>query len=191
MTSHFPLSPIKITLTVFRVELSNSIFVSARFLDKSSTATTRRSSASCYSDVRPGQDNARRLFLSENVEMVLKAFIGCFGFGGARIDRLRACAHSIASPRLLLGTHSNCLGYVSDSFASRWYDSNGDLVAYDKGGLSALSPSLMTFFTDASYMILLDIDIRVSGTVVHNPHRFSHPFSFPFCFPLCSGRHLH
>ena len=64
-------------------------------------------------------------------KVVLKAFIGCFGFGGVRIDRaLRVFLQSLhlAPP----SRHSNPLDYVSDSFASRWYDANGDLVAYDK-----------------------------------------------------------
>ena len=64
-------------------------------------------------------------------KVVLKAFIGSFGFGGVRIDRaLRVFLQSLhlaPSPR-----HSNPLEYVSDSFASRWYDANADLVAYDK-----------------------------------------------------------
>jgi serine/arginine repetitive matrix protein 2 len=64
-------------------------------------------------------------------KVVLKAFIGCFGFGGVRIDRaLRVFLQSLhlAPP----SRYSNPLDYVSDSFASRWYDANGDLVAYDK-----------------------------------------------------------
>jgi serine/arginine repetitive matrix protein 2 len=64
-------------------------------------------------------------------KVVLKAFIGCFGFGGVRIDKaLRVFLQSLhlaSSSR-----YSNPLEYVSDSFASRWYDANADLVAYDK-----------------------------------------------------------
>jgi len=64
-------------------------------------------------------------------KVVLKAFIGCFGFGGVRIDKaLRVFLQSLhlAPP----SRQSNPLDYVSDSFASRWYDANTDLVAYDK-----------------------------------------------------------
>jgi len=64
-------------------------------------------------------------------KVVLKAFIGCFGFGGVRIDKaLRVFLQSLhlAPP----SRYSNPLEYVSDSFASRWYDANTDLVAYDK-----------------------------------------------------------
>jgi serine/arginine repetitive matrix protein 2 len=65
-------------------------------------------------------------------KIVLKAFIGCFGFGGVRIDKaLRVFLQSIhlaSSSRY----SNNSLDYVSDSFASRWYDANTELVAYDK-----------------------------------------------------------
>lgn len=65
-------------------------------------------------------------------KIVLKAFIGCFGFGGVRIDKaLRVflqSTHLAPSSRY----SKNSLDYVSDSFASRWYDANTDLVAYDK-----------------------------------------------------------
>jgi hypothetical protein len=64
-------------------------------------------------------------------KVVLKAFIGCFGFGGVRIDKaLRVFLQSLhlATP----SRYFNPLDYVSDSFASRWYDANADLVAYDK-----------------------------------------------------------
>ena len=64
-------------------------------------------------------------------KVVLKAFIGCFGFGGVRIDKaLRVFLQSLhlAPP----SRYFNPLDYVSDSFASRWYDANADLVAYDK-----------------------------------------------------------
>ena len=64
-------------------------------------------------------------------KVVLKAFIGCFGFGGVRVDKaLRVFLQSLhLAPS---SRHSNPLDYVSDSFASRWYDANADLVAYDK-----------------------------------------------------------
>jgi serine/arginine repetitive matrix protein 2 len=63
-------------------------------------------------------------------KVVLKAFIGSFGFGGVRIDRaLRVFLQSL---HLSPSRYSNPLEYVSDSFASRWYDANTDLVAYDK-----------------------------------------------------------
>ncbi|KAI9509498.1 hypothetical protein F5148DRAFT_1187202, partial [Russula earlei] len=63
--------------------------------------------------------------------VVLKAFIGHFGFGGVRIDKaLRVFLQSLhfAPP----SRYYNPLDYVSDSFASRWYEANADLVAYDK-----------------------------------------------------------
>jgi hypothetical protein len=65
-------------------------------------------------------------------KIVLKAFIGCFGFGGVRIDKaLRVFLQSIhLAPSSRYS--NNSLDYVSDSFASRWYDANADLVAYDK-----------------------------------------------------------
>ncbi|KAI0268680.1 hypothetical protein BC834DRAFT_866706 [Gloeopeniophorella convolvens] len=64
-------------------------------------------------------------------KVVLKAFIENFGFGGVRIDKaLRVFLQSIhlAAP----SRHANPLEYVSDSFASRWYDANADLIAYGK-----------------------------------------------------------
>ena len=64
-------------------------------------------------------------------KIVLKVFIGCFGFGGVRIDKtLRAFLQSIhlAPP----SWYSNPLEYVLDSFAGHWYDANTDLIAYDK-----------------------------------------------------------
>jgi serine/arginine repetitive matrix protein 2 len=63
-------------------------------------------------------------------KVVLKAFIGSFGFGGVRVDKaLRVFLQSL---HLAPSRYSNPLEYVSDSFASRWYDANADLVAYDK-----------------------------------------------------------
>ncbi|KAH9034827.1 hypothetical protein EDB85DRAFT_2073544 [Lactarius pseudohatsudake] len=63
-------------------------------------------------------------------KVVLKAFIGSFDFGGVRIDKaLRVFLQSL---HLAPSRYSNPLEYVSDSFASRWYDANTDLVAYDK-----------------------------------------------------------
>ncbi|KAI9461283.1 hypothetical protein BJY52DRAFT_219516 [Lactarius psammicola] len=63
-------------------------------------------------------------------KVVLKAFIGSFDFGGVRIDKaLRVFLQSL---HLAPSRYSNPLEYVSDSFASRWYDANADLVAYDK-----------------------------------------------------------
>jgi len=64
-------------------------------------------------------------------KVVLKAFIGCFGFGGVRIDKaLRVFLQSLNLPPS--SRYANSIDYVSDSFASRWYDANADLVAYDK-----------------------------------------------------------
>ncbi len=63
-------------------------------------------------------------------KVVLKAFIGSFDFGGVRIDKaLRVFLQSL---HLAPSRYPNPLEYVSDSFASRWYDANADLVAYDR-----------------------------------------------------------
>ena len=68
-------------------------------------------------NVRPGQGNAGRLFLSENVGVALKAFIGCFRHEGVRIEGFRVFLQSLhlAPPY----RHSNRLHYVFDSSASR------------------------------------------------------------------------
>jgi serine/arginine repetitive matrix protein 2 len=56
-------------------------------------------------------------------KVVLKVFIGCFGFSGVRIDKaLHVFLRSLhlAPP----SQFSNPLEYVSDSFASHWYDAS-------------------------------------------------------------------
>ncbi|KAF8259101.1 hypothetical protein EI94DRAFT_1813952 [Lactarius quietus] len=63
-------------------------------------------------------------------KVVLKAFIGSFCFVGVRVDKaLRVFLQSL---HLAPSRYSNPVEYLSDSFASRWYDANADLVAYDK-----------------------------------------------------------
>jgi serine/arginine repetitive matrix protein 2 len=89
-------------------------------------------------------------------KVVLKAFIGCFEFGGVRIDKaLRVFLQSLhlAPP----SRHSNPLDYMSDSFASRRYDANADLVAYDKDVAIRLVRAIIQL-NDVLY-----------GGVVHDP----------------------
>jgi serine/arginine repetitive matrix protein 2 len=73
-----------------------------------------------------------------------------------RIDRaLRAFLQSLhlAPP----SRHSNPLDFVSDSFASRWHDANGDLVACDKD-LAIRLVRAITQLNDVLY-----------GGIVHDP----------------------
>jgi Sec7 domain len=75
-----------------------------------------------------------------DVKVVLKVFIGCFGFSDVWIDKvLRVVLQTLhlAPP----SRFSDPLKYVSDFFASRWYDATADLVAYLPSGLFALSYS--------------------------------------------------
>ncbi|KAI0633900.1 hypothetical protein C8Q77DRAFT_822680 [Trametes polyzona] len=63
----------------------------------------------------------------------LKAYVDSFGFTGLRIDKaLRVFLQSIHVPPKAPVGHSNALEYLLDSFASRWYEANAAIVAYDK-----------------------------------------------------------
>ncbi|EKM54123.1 uncharacterized protein PHACADRAFT_257745 [Phanerochaete carnosa HHB-10118-sp] len=60
-------------------------------------------------------------------KIVLKAYVDSFGFAGLRIDKaLRVFLLSICIPSKL------ALEYLLDAFASRWYEANAGIVAYDK-----------------------------------------------------------
>lgn len=64
--------------------------------------------------------------------LALKAYIDSFGLTGMRIDKaMRVFLLSIAVPPKLLGQGST-LEYLLDAFASRWYEANAGIVAYDK-----------------------------------------------------------
>ncbi|KIY50305.1 SEC7-like protein [Fistulina hepatica ATCC 64428] len=61
-------------------------------------------------------------------KVVLKAFLDNFGFLGLRIDRaLRAFLLSIH-----VDPSSSSFDYLVDAFASRWYEANAGILAYDK-----------------------------------------------------------
>ncbi|KAI0081302.1 hypothetical protein K474DRAFT_1672047 [Panus rudis PR-1116 ss-1] len=58
----------------------------------------------------------------------LKAYVDSFGFAGLRIDKaLRVFLLSVCVP-----PKQSALEYLLDSFASRWYEANAKIVAYDK-----------------------------------------------------------
>ena len=60
-------------------------------------------------------------------KVVLKAYVDSFGFAGLRIDKaLRVFLLSICIPS------KSALEYLLDAFASRWYEANAGIVAYDK-----------------------------------------------------------
>lgn len=60
-------------------------------------------------------------------KIVLKAYVDSFGFAGLRIDKaLRVFLLSICIPS------KSALEYLLDAFASRWYEANAGIVAYDK-----------------------------------------------------------
>lgn len=60
-------------------------------------------------------------------KVVLKAYLDCFGFAGLRIDKaLRVFLLSLSIPS------KPALDYLVDMFASRWYEANGGIVAYDR-----------------------------------------------------------
>jgi serine/arginine repetitive matrix protein 2 len=65
-------------------------------------------------------------------KVVLKAYVDSFGFTGMRVDRaLRVFLYSINVPVRSSHNHSP-LDYLLDAFASRWYEANARIVAYDK-----------------------------------------------------------
>ncbi|KAI0315140.1 hypothetical protein OF83DRAFT_1174122 [Amylostereum chailletii] len=64
---------------------------------------------------------------------VLKAYVEGFGFAGMRVDKaLRVFLQSVHIPMPSRVSHTNPLDYVVDTFASRWYEANVGIVAYDK-----------------------------------------------------------
>jgi serine/arginine repetitive matrix protein 2 len=65
-------------------------------------------------------------------KFVLKSYIDGFGFAGLRVDKaLRVFLQTINIPAKSYA-HFNPAEYILDAFASRWYDANSGIVAYDK-----------------------------------------------------------
>ncbi|KAJ7647269.1 hypothetical protein FB45DRAFT_892924 [Roridomyces roridus] len=65
-------------------------------------------------------------------KVVLKAYVDSFRFIGVRVDKaLRAFLLSINIPSKMVYNVS-ALDYLLDAFASRWYEANARIVAYDK-----------------------------------------------------------
>ncbi|KAF7315611.1 SEC7 domain-containing protein [Mycena indigotica] len=65
-------------------------------------------------------------------KVVLKAYVDSFRFVGVRVDRaLRAFLLSVNIPART-PYNANPLDYLLDSFASRWYEANAKIVAFDK-----------------------------------------------------------
>ncbi|KAJ6499224.1 hypothetical protein C8R45DRAFT_864618 [Mycena sanguinolenta] len=65
-------------------------------------------------------------------KVVLKAYVDTFRFVGVRVDRaLRAFLLSLNVP-IKPVYNVSALDYLLDSFASRWYEANAKIVAYDK-----------------------------------------------------------
>ena len=66
-------------------------------------------------------------------KVALRSFVDCFGLAGLRIDKaLRVFLQAIHVPSRATAGHSTALEYLLDSFASRWYEANAVIVAYDK-----------------------------------------------------------
>ena len=66
-------------------------------------------------------------------KVALKSFVDSFGLTGLRIDKaLRVFLQAIHVPSRPTAGHSSALEYLLDSFASRWYEANAAIVAYDK-----------------------------------------------------------
>ncbi|KAI8994088.1 hypothetical protein BD414DRAFT_457527 [Trametes punicea] len=66
-------------------------------------------------------------------KVALKAYVDSFGLAGLRIDKaLRVFLQSIHIPAKASTGYQNPLEYLLDSFASRWYEANASIVAYDK-----------------------------------------------------------
>ncbi|CDO77634.1 hypothetical protein BN946_scf184946.g28 [Trametes cinnabarina] len=77
---------------------------------------------------RLGEFLARR-----SSKAALKSYVDSFGLTGLRIDKaLRVFLQSIHIPAKAASGHQNPLEYLLDSFASRWYEANATVVAYDK-----------------------------------------------------------
>ncbi|KAJ7703117.1 hypothetical protein B0H17DRAFT_975117 [Mycena rosella] len=65
-------------------------------------------------------------------KVVLKAYVDSFRFVGVRVDKaLRAFLLSINVPSKSV-YNVTALDYLLDAFASRWYEANARIVAYDK-----------------------------------------------------------
>ncbi|KAJ7178502.1 hypothetical protein C8R43DRAFT_973563 [Mycena crocata] len=65
-------------------------------------------------------------------KVVLKAYVDSFRFVGVRVDRaLRAFLLSLNVPSKSV-YNVTALDYLLDAFASRWYEANARIVAYDK-----------------------------------------------------------
>ncbi|OJT10666.1 Golgi-specific brefeldin A-resistance guanine nucleotide exchange factor 1 [Trametes pubescens] len=83
----------------------------------------------------PDLDRARlgEFLARRSSKVALKAYVDSFGLTGLRIDKaLRVFLQSIHVPAKTPAGHSNPLDYLLDSFASRWYEANAAIVAYDK-----------------------------------------------------------
>ena len=67
-------------------------------------------------------------------KMVLKAYVDSFGFTGLRVDKaLRVFLLSLNVPARTAHTYAySPLDALLDSFASRWFEANAGIVAYDK-----------------------------------------------------------
>ena len=75
-------------------------------------------------------------------KLVLKAFVDEFGFAGLGIEKaLRVFLLTINVPTSL---HGHALEYLLDAFASRWYEANKGIVAYDKDLAIRLVRALVT-----------------------------------------------
>ncbi|KAJ7084475.1 hypothetical protein B0H15DRAFT_784057 [Mycena belliarum] len=65
-------------------------------------------------------------------KVVLKAYVDSFRFVGVRVDKaLRAFLLSVNVPSKTV-YNVTALDYLLDAFASRWYEANARIVAYDK-----------------------------------------------------------
>ncbi|KAI0063594.1 hypothetical protein BV25DRAFT_395576 [Artomyces pyxidatus] len=95
-------------------------------------------------------------------KVVLKAYFEGFGFGGLRVDKaLRVFLQSLHVPSPSKSSHSTPLDYVLDAFASRWYEANAGIVAYDKD----LAVRLVR--------ALVQLNEVLHGGIVHDP--WNHP----------------
>jgi hypothetical protein len=67
-------------------------------------------------------------------KMTLKAYVDNFGFTSVRVDKaLRVFLYSINIPERTGHTYTySPLDALLDTFASRWYEANAGIVAYDK-----------------------------------------------------------
>lgn len=79
-------------------------------------------------------------YLSQRTsKVILKTFVDEFGFTTIRIDKaLRVFLQSICIPQ-----KQGALEYLLDTFASRWYEANARLVAYDRDLAIRLTRSIV------------------------------------------------